>query len=255
MQVYARVGKVLHRVRSENLLQEVPHVGCGFVIGARALAGYFQRGGNLRHGLLARDAHTCHCGGHLREELCHVLQFHIARFAGGCQNIEGGVQVFCGNAQVVPQGKRGRTQIVHAGPRGRGRLRQYGPVAFQLFPALDAAGHKYLHPLKDVRLVLIGVPRDVAHGKGELRFILRAHVAGNGYVADGVLFFGGGLDGHACRGHERRALHGELAQPGIDAPAFFGNGIAAIHRAGKGFLVAPEFHLTAAQGAHGRFCP
>ena len=255
MQVDARVGKILYRVRSENLLQVVAHVGRGFVIGARATPGNLQARRHFRHGLLSRDAHTGKGRCQLRKEFRHVLQFNQTGLAARGQNIEGLVQPFGRDAQIVPQGKRGRAQIVHAGPGRRGCPCQYSPVLFQFLPALNAAGRKNLHPLKDVRLVLIGVPRNVSHGKGELRFIRRAHVAGNGYVADGVLLFGGGLDGHARRGHERRALHGELAKPGIDAPTLFGHGVAVFHRAGKGFFVAPEFHLPATQGAHGRFRP
>ena len=255
LQVYPRVGKVLDRVRSENLLQEVAHVGSGFVIGARAAPGYLQARGHFRHGFLPHDPHTGKGRGQLGDELCHVLQFHQAGLARRCQDVEGFVQLLVGDMQVVTQGKRGRTQVIHACPGRRGSPGKYSPVTFQLFPALDAAGHQNLHPLQNVRLVLVGFPRDVPHGFGQLCFVFRAHVAGNGDVADGVLLLRRRFDGHGRRRGNRRSGYGQLAHAGIETAALLGNGVAMVHSPGQRFLVAFELHLPKRQGAHGRFRP
>ena len=202
LQVYARVGEVLHRVRREDFLQEVAHIGRGFIVGARALSGDLQGGGHFHDGLLPGDPHAGKGRGQLGQKLRHVLQFHKAGLTRRGKDIEGFVQLLVRDAQVVSQGKRGRAKVIHACPGRRRHLSEHHPVTFQLLAALHAAGDKHLHPLKDIRLELIGLPRDVSHGKGQLRLVFLAHAAGNGDVADGILLPGRRTDGHARRDRE-----------------------------------------------------
>ena len=100
---------------------------------------------------------------------------------------------------------------------------------------------------------LVRLLGDIADGERELGLVVRTHIAGNGNVADRVLFLRGGIDGQTRRGEQRGPLHGKLGHIGIHAAAFFGERRAAFDGPVQRFLVALQGDLLPPDSAHGVF--
>mgnify|MGYP006976863073 CR=1 FL=1 len=253
LEINARIREILDRIRRENLLQVVAHICRGFVVRSRTLARYLQCRGDFGHSLITGDAHAGKGRSHLRQELGHILQFDKPLLAARRQDIEGIPDLVFGYAEVVAQRERCCPQIVHTGAAGRGDARQLRAVPFELGAALDAARRQYLHPLQNVRLELIRLLGDVAHGQRELGLVVRTHIAGDRNIADRVLFLCGGIDGHARRGDQRGPLHGEFRHIRIHAATLFGERRAAFHGPVQRLLIAFQGDLLTPDGAHGVF--